>query len=68
MRIETIERQTTKEEKIKLSLELDVNNKIEEFDELETICGSIKDMYDSAIKAIFINDSEDIVKKLIGMS
>ena len=63
MRTATIERQLKNGDKIKLSLILDSNRQINEFDELETVCKNIRDMYDNA----FQDDSESIIKSIIGM-
>ena len=45
MRTATIERQLKNGDKIKLSLILDSNRQINEFDELETVCKNIRDMW-----------------------
>ena len=67
MRTATIERQLKNGDKIKLSLILDSNRQINEFDELETVCKNIRDMYDNALKNLFQDDSESIIKSIIGM-
>ena len=67
MRTATIERQLKNGDKIKLSLILDSNRQINEFDELETVCKNIRDMYDNALKNLFQYDSESIIKSIIGM-
>ena len=67
MRTAIIERQLKNGDKIKLSLILDSDRQINEFDELETVCKNIKDMYYNALKNLFQDDSENIVKSIIGV-
>ena len=67
MRTATSERQLKNGDKITLSLILDSNRQITECDELETVCKNIRDMYDNALKNLFQDDSESIIKSIIGM-
>ncbi len=67
MKIATETRELSNGDKIKLSLQLDIDRTLTEFDELETISKVIKDMYINATKALFQDDSESVVKKMIGM-
>lgn len=65
MRTAIIERQMKNGDKIKLSIIMDSDKKINDLEELEIICTVIKDMYDRALKNLFQDDSEDIIKSMM---